>query len=113
MRILKGPFSFYLAHECQEVILDQLLHVQYPLDKITSDLCALGIDSKRDISVTVKIFVTNAYMLLMLSFVTGVEDLPVKLLVISAPDGLLKYRTIQCNHFFRANRFHVYSTTFT
>ena len=36
--ILKGPVSFYMAHERQKVIFkDQLLHVQYPLDRIISD----------------------------------------------------------------------------
>ena len=66
--------------------------------------------SQGTISGTAEIFVAITQFSLRIRFVTRVGDFPDEFSVISAPDGLLKRRTIQLDHFFWTN-IHVYSAS--
>ena len=109
--INNSVFSFHKTCESQEVILVQLLHVQYPIVRILFHFDTLFKFSKMIIRVTEEIFVAISYYLPKLGFVTKIVDRPGKFLEISTLDGLLKLRiTIQLDHFFRTNIFYVSST---
>ena len=103
-------FSLYRACKSKNVILDQLLHVQCPIYRSISDRDTFFKVSQGTISGTAEIFVAITQFSLRIRFVTRVGDFPDEFSVISAPDGLLKRRTIQFNHFFWTN-IHVYSAS--
>ena len=102
-------FSLYRACKSNNIILDQLLHVQSPIYRGISDRDTFFKVSQGIICGTAEIFVAVTQFSLRIRFVTRVGDFPDEFSVISAPDGWLKRRTIQFDHFFWAN-IHVYST---
>ena len=83
-------FSVYTTSESQEVILDQLLHVQYPIDRILSHFDTLSKVSKIIDPETAEIFFAISYCLHKLRCFTKIGDEPKESLVISTLDGKLK-----------------------
>ena len=103
-------FSLYRACKSKYVVLDQLLHVQCPIYRSIPDRDTFFKVSQGIICGTAEIFVAITQFSLRIRFVTRVGDFPDEFSVISAPDGLLKKRTTQFDHFFWAN-IHVFSTS--
>ena len=103
-------FSLYRACKSKNIILDQLLHVQSPIYRGISDRDTFFKVSQGIICGTAEIFAAITQFSLRIRFVTRVGDFPDEFSVMSAPDGWLKGRTIQFDHFFWAN-IHVYSAS--